>query len=368
METRNLYTRTPKNVLLLKWKRYSLLVIALLVSFGASFSAIAQEYAFIKIEDSSEKPKAVVAGNTYDGKMYQQELKNRDNGKWQFIPTGDGYYNIVDVRHGKAIVAGDRQDNNVYHQDANNRDNAKWKLVKRANNKFHIIDKKHGKALVGGNVFDGNLYHQDPGLRSNALWNLTVIEGIHDRIAPKEIVLFEKHLNTVYDIDKKVLDNNSSPKTSTLSAKYTNNTTRDQTQEISESTQFANSETWETTESISNKIWTEITAQVGWKAGSGGGMEATVSNTLGFGNTTTNTKSKGGSATVTTTISFKTNTVVPAGKTTICKQLIRSEKASVPFVTTVIRTYGDRSTKEVEIPGVWKGTLISRNEVTCTEN
>ena len=266
-----------------------------------------------------------------------------------------------------ALAAGNIYDGHVYHQQPNNRDNAKWRLVEKANNKYQIIDKKHGKALVGGDVFDGKVYHQDPGLRSNALWNLTVIDGAQNRIAPKEIVLFEKHLNTVYDIDKKVLDNNSSPKTSTLSAKYTNNTSREQTHEISESTQFTNSETWETTESISNEIWTEITATVGWKAGGGGGMEATVANTFGFGNTTTNTKSKGGSATVTTTISFKSNTVIPAGMTTTCKQLIRSEKASVPFLTTAIRTYGDGSTKEIKVPGVWKGTLLSRSEVTCTE-
>lgn len=343
------------------------LFFILLLSITTPHKIWAQQYAYLKIEDSQQEPKAVVAGDVYDGKIYHQDLKNRDNGKWQFVPTSDGFYNIIDIRHNRAIVAGHNYDGKIYHQEASNLPEAQWKLVEKGDNKFHLIDKKHGKALVGGNVYDGKLYHQDPGLRSNAIWNLTIVEGAQSRIAPQEIVVFEKHLKTEYDINKKVLDNNSEPKTSTIQARYTNNTSRDQNQQIAESRTFTTSETWETKESISNKIWTEITAQAGWKAGSAGGMEATVSNTTGFGTTTTNEKSKGGTATISTLISFSSNTVIPPNKTTVCEQKVFSENASVPFTSTVLRTYGDGSSREKEINGIWKGTLMSRSEVTCTE-
>lgn len=326
----------------------------------------AQEYAYVTITNNEKK--AVVAGERYDGNIYLQDLNNRDNGKWQFIPTGDGFYNIVDIRHDKALVAGDNYDNNVYHQDPNNRDNAKWRLVSKGQNRFQIFDKKHGKALVGGDVYDGRVYHQVPGLRQNAIWTLTIVDGAGTRQAPKEMYLFETFVDIRYDINSTIPDDNAEPKTSTLSSKFTNNTTVSQSHEIAEQATFTDSDSWETTRELSMKTWLRIEASVGWKAGGTGGIEATLLTSTGFERTETDRNMNNHSAQYSTNVGFKSNMIIPAGKTVTCSQLVTRSKASIPFVITVRRTYGDLSNRTENINGTWKGVIISRSEITCTES
>jgi hypothetical protein len=344
--------------------RHFALSLAFLAVF--SVSVVSQAYAYLKIEDSQKTPVALIAGDRDDGRLYHLELKDRDNGKWMFQPAGDGYYYIIDVRHGKAISAGDEDDGKIYHLVPEGRDNAKWKLVEKGDNKFQLIDKKWGKALIAGDdPSDINIYHQAPGLRSNAIWNLTIIDGLGTRPAPKEIVIKEKFLSIKYDVDEKVKDNNSRGTTSTLSAKYTNNTSVAQSQTLAEQTQFTESESWESTEEIATEVWAKVEAEVGWK---GSGVNASVSVETGFKTTITNQKKKSNSATYQSTVGFTTNTTIPAGKTTVCSQLVTREKASIPYVVTVLRTFGDGSTTTKTVPGTWTGTTFARSEVTCTEN
>jgi len=336
----------------------------LFVVFGCVQLVGAQEYAFLKIEDSQEKPKAIVAGDSADNNLYHQDLNSRDNGKWQFVPAGDGYYYIIDVRHGLGIVAGNSYDGHIYHQAPNNRDNAKWKLVEKGDNKFQLIDKKWGKAIVGGNNYDGHLYHQDPGLRTNAIWNLTIIDGLGNRKAPKEIVIKEKFLDIQYDIDDKVKDNNSNGTTRALSNKYTNNTSLSQTQKITASSEFSDTNSWENSESVSNEVWMSIGTSFSYASF---GATSSVEVQAGWKTSNTTTKSKSNSATYTNGFSFETNVVVPPGKTTVCKQLIIRETNSIPYKITVLRTYGDNSTKQVTVDGVWRGAVYEKSEVTCDE-
>lgn len=217
--------------------RYFALLLFIII--GSVQYLNAQDYASVKIEDSRSKPLAAVAGKNYDGHLYHQELGDNggDNGLWQFISTGDGCYNIVNLRNNKAIGAGDSYDGNLYNQDPNNRDNAKWKLVKKGDDKFQIIDKKHGRAIVSSDTPDGNLYHQAPGNRSNAIWNITIV-GNESGLAPKEIVIKEKFLSLDYDANEKIKDNNSDSKTTTLQSKYTNNTSREQSQVMKAESKF----------------------------------------------------------------------------------------------------------------------------------
>lgn len=347
-------------------KLFPHLFVVVLMAIAPCSVLTAQDYAYITITSSDKK--AVVAGERYDGNIYLQELKDRDNGKWQFIPAGDGFYYIVDIRHDKALVAGDNYDNNVYHQDHGNRDNAKWRLVSKGQNRFQLFDKKHGKALVGGDVYDGRVYHQVPGLRQNAIWTLTIVDGAGTRTAPREMYLFETFVDIRYDINSTIPDNNEEPKTSTLSSKFTNNTTQTQTHEISEQTTFTDSDSWESMREISMKTWLKIEASVGWKAGGTGGIEATLLTSTGFEKTETDRNTTAHSAQYSTSVGFKSNMLIPAGKTVACSQLVTRNKASIPFVITVRRTYGDLSTRTENINGTWKGVIISRSEITCTES
>ncbi len=339
--------------------------LLLFIAIGSVQYLNAQDYATVKIEDSRSKPLAVVAGKNYDGHLYHQELgdSNGDNGLWQFISTGDGYYNIINLRNNKAIVAGDSYDGNLYNQDANNRDNAKWKLVKKGDNKFQIIDKKHGKAIVSSDTPDNNLHHQDPGNRSNAVWNITIV-GNESGLAPKEIVVKEKFLSIKYDANEKIKDNNSDLKTTNLENEYTNETTREQTHEMTAESKFIDATSWESSEEVSNEIWLSVEASAGYK----GLVEASVTVQTGVKQTSTSRKSKSNSTTYENTVGFKTATVIPAGKTTICKQLVTRENASIPYTITVLRTFGDNSTQTMTVPGVWKGAVYSRSKVTCNES
>lgn len=339
-------------------------ILFLFILLGSVQFLNAQNYAFLKIEDSREKPLAIVSGNSYDGNVYHQELNDRDNGKWQFIPADGGYYYIVDIRHNKALAAGNSYDGRIYHQDPSNRDNAKWKLVEKGDNKFQIVDKKHGKAIVSGNNPDGNLYHQDPGLRSNAIWNITIVDGLGSRPAPKEIVIKEKFLDIKYDINERVKDNNSSG-TTTLSNKYINNTSLDQSQKITASTETTETNSWENSEEVSNEVWVGIETSFSY---SSFGATSAVKLDTGFKNTQTTRKSKANSAAYKVGFSFETNTVVPKGSTTVCQQLITRENANIPYVITVLRTYGDGSTEKKSVPGVWRGAVYARSEVTCDES
>lgn len=362
-QSNNIKTNKGKSPVKIRILRNSILFLFIAVVSAQLTNA--QDYAFLKIENSQKEPVAIVAGNSYDGRVYHQKLEDRDNGKWQFIPTGDGYYNIVDIRHNKALVGGDNWDNNIYHQAPNNRDNAKWKLVEKGDNKYQLIDKKHGKAICGGDNPDGNIYHQTPGLRSNCIWNITIVDGLGSRPAPKEIVIKEKFLSIKYDINEKIKDNNSNPTTTSISNKYTNNTSTDQSQKITAGTEKTETNSWENSEEVSNEVWLGIETSFSY---SNFGATSAVKLDTGFKNTTTNRKSKSNSASYKLAFNFETNTVVPKGKTTVCEQVITSESANIPYTLTVLRTYGDGSTQQKSVSGIWKGAVYARSEVTCNES
>jgi hypothetical protein len=122
--------------------------------------------------------KYIVAGDSYDGHIYNQDANDRANSFWTLEYTGatsTSFY-IRDLRHGKTIVAGDNYDGNLYHQDPNGRQNAMWTKVPVPNQTdvFYLQDLKHHKCIVAGDNYDGKLYHQDRNGRLNAMWNFTM--------------------------------------------------------------------------------------------------------------------------------------------------------------------------------------------------
>src|SRR5262245_47401308 len=48
----------------------------------------------------------VVAGDQFNGKTYLWPHQKRDNAKWKFEPPDQGFYYIIDNRHGCALGTG----------------------------------------------------------------------------------------------------------------------------------------------------------------------------------------------------------------------------------------------------------------------
>ena len=122
--------------------------------------------------------RAIVAGDNYDGHLYHQDPRNRDNAKWMLIPAGGhaDYYNIKDMKHGMYIVSGRNYDGHVYHQSGADTPNARWRVEKVVDKNglgltAYLIDEAHGKAIVAGDQEDNHVYHQNPGDRPNARWS-----------------------------------------------------------------------------------------------------------------------------------------------------------------------------------------------------
>lgn len=124
-----------------------------------------------------EHGKCLVAGDVYDGNTYHQDPNGRMNAQWKIIPAEDGYFYIRDRKHSKDIVVGTVANNDVYHQEAKERYNAMWKIEEVGTNTYHITDRKHDMSLVAGDKADNNIYHQKPNDRLNAQWRIKLVEG-----------------------------------------------------------------------------------------------------------------------------------------------------------------------------------------------
>ncbi len=118
--------------------------------------------------------KSLVAGDSYDQKVYHQDPQGRLNAVWTvyIVDEKQGTCLIRDNKHARCLVAGDSYDEHVWHQEDQRRPNALWLKVKDlSSNAFYLKDLKHGKCLVAGDSYDERgLYHQDPDGRANALW------------------------------------------------------------------------------------------------------------------------------------------------------------------------------------------------------
>ncbi|MEZ4887784.1 MAG: hypothetical protein R3E32_23845 [Chitinophagales bacterium] len=119
---------------------------------------------------------SLVTGNVYVGGVYHLAADfRRTDASWYFIPTGDGYYYIYDLKFNKALVAIDYGylTTAIRLQDPNGETNAQWKITPSpVAGKYIITDRKNNKALVAGDVADNNIYHQPHNNRPNAYWSL----------------------------------------------------------------------------------------------------------------------------------------------------------------------------------------------------
>lgn len=136
--------------------------------------------------------KSLVTGMVYGGGVYHQTPRNSPvDASWYFLPTGDGYYYIYDLRYNKALAGPDYYNHLgggthfVYHQDPNGRTNAQWKITPSGMpGKYIITDRKHGKSLVAGDVADNNIYLQSPNNRLNAYWTFTATKDKAPAVKP----------------------------------------------------------------------------------------------------------------------------------------------------------------------------------------
>ncbi|MCB0667223.1 MAG: RICIN domain-containing protein, partial [Saprospiraceae bacterium] len=136
--------------------------------------------------------KSLVTGMVYGGGVYHQTPRNSPvDASWYFLPTGDGYYYIYDLRFNKALVGPDYYDHLgggthfVYHQDPNGRTNAQWKITPSGMpGKYIITDRKHDKSMVAGDVADNNIYLQSHNNRLNAYWTFTATKDKAPAVKP----------------------------------------------------------------------------------------------------------------------------------------------------------------------------------------
>ncbi len=139
---------------------------------------------FIIVSVGTDYPLIVKDG---DIKRWPDDDAN-SNSRWEFKPAGDGYYYIINTKFKLAVVAGDVFDGSIYLQDPKGRDNAKWKLIPLGFNKFRIIDKKHGKLLAydaGHAEYAGEVQHADRVGIPYEIWEIVLLGGNKD--IPKEI-------------------------------------------------------------------------------------------------------------------------------------------------------------------------------------
>jgi hypothetical protein len=373
--------KSSTSILTPRFSTNILLKIALcLVIFQlATTLAYGQQYASITMVDLAHK-KAVVAGDSYDGRLYHQkpnidqrdaESSIRDNAKWMFKPAGQdaqgkNYYQILDRRHGVAIVAGYNYDGNVYHQEPGNTDNTLWQLhpVEGQEGYFYIIDKKHGKALVAGNNHDGNLYHQDDRARSNAKWLLNIEEGSGFKPAPKELIVEQEVINIQYHLDKKKYVPGGRPDIVIISDTEENRSGVDGTYRFSETETKKTSETYTITNESTRSVTVKIGTQFGYNSGSTGGFFGSTSIGLDVQWTTKSGETKSNTIEKTFSFTAEKSHPLPACTKAEYHKRIEGKVATIPFTMHVKRTYGDGSSKVEYVDGTWEGVEFIEGEGT----
>jgi hypothetical protein len=124
--------------------------------------------------------KSIVTGTVYGGGTYHQTLGNSPvDASWYFLPTGDGYYYIYDLRFNKALIAPDYYNHSsgtssIYHRAPEGKTNAQWKITASGvAGKYIITNRKHENAIVAGDVADNKIYLQPHSNRQNAYWTFT---------------------------------------------------------------------------------------------------------------------------------------------------------------------------------------------------
>ncbi len=143
-----------------------------LLTSGNPFTGFFPVYSYLV---DAKHNKGVVAGNSYDGRVYHQAPEARLNSQWQAVSAGDGYIYLIDRKFNKALVAGANFDGRVYHQDHNGQTHAQWILEPgTVAGAWLIKNRKHAKYLVTGDNADGQVYLQDHRNRSNAHWQIGV--------------------------------------------------------------------------------------------------------------------------------------------------------------------------------------------------
>jgi hypothetical protein len=302
---------------------------------------------YFYLEDQAHH-KCIIAGDKYDGVVYHQEHKGRDNAQWRFVDTGDGYYYIYDRRHGKAIIAGDKYDGHLYHQAPKGRANAQWKISEGSNpGSFILTDRKHGKALIAGDKYDGRLYHQAPGDRSNAQWTLTLAQdgeqGPDFYIKEQELLDLELQISLAKRLSIPPL---------VIDGIIINESGVDQTCEFNKKQTDIITEEWK----FENSVMVSVLQSVATKAGGEfSGISASVETKTEIHIETRLTWNKNVSKTTENTIEWNIPVKVPAHSRIHLVSEIKKNKADIPFVATIRNTLGNGETKVVKEHGVWKG-------------
>lgn len=105
------------------------------------------------------------------GEFNHNQHENKPNAKWKFVDSGfPGYYYIQDQKHHKYICAGEVYDGKVYLQDHRERNNARWKVENAGPGLYYIKDKKHDKCLQATEKAEHKVRHDDGNGKEQAKW------------------------------------------------------------------------------------------------------------------------------------------------------------------------------------------------------
>lgn len=139
---------------------------------------------------------AIVAGYTHNNHQiyhYHPLREHKNNGYWEFIPTGgtDGLYYLRNNKHGGYLGAGAyTHDNHLYHYDETFADYKVFEVLRifDQNETYKVVgyvlrDQKYLLGPVPGAAYqDGHVYHQSvkPVTRTEQLWDLYLCDQCRD--------------------------------------------------------------------------------------------------------------------------------------------------------------------------------------------
>lgn len=309
----------------------------------------------------------LVAGDTYNGSIYHQGDKNRDNAKWKFelvesSPMDDPnvtYYRICDLKHKKYLVAGDRYDGSVYHENHNGRKNSLWAITPSktysGHGGFKITDALHGKCLAAGNRLDGSIYHQDDDVYvgPEKRW---IIEFVNPPTSAEEYpdfyVIPSKCVVEKVEIINE-LDDIEQPDT-VFSTFLKNNSSVDQSITFSKEITKTSEDRITTSNSCSLEVAVGISANLSFPfdlGDAGISMETTTSNTR--------ENSKSFSSIDTTTYSVNTNVNVPPKSIMKASVILKRRMKCVNFKAETSYYFADGKSHKKIITGKWNGIMVT---------
>ncbi|MBN1422174.1 MAG: ETX/MTX2 family pore-forming toxin [Planctomycetes bacterium] len=320
----------------------------------------AASYKYFRIYDAAHTC-YLASGASFDGNIYHlRESELGDHASWRFEPAGDGYYYIIDRRHGGALCGGDTYDGQTYAVlDHANRLNAQWKAVEGSVlGAFFFFDRKHDRALVAGDTYNGDVYHQVPGDRTNAQWILRMIadgdEGPHFYVIEQRLLGLDMHDDLATRLE-------TPPLFVIGGQRIQNDTSVQQTFTISRSKTDITKEAW----SFSRAVKVGIHQSFEVSASVEGIVDAKTKTEFSYEET--NEWGKSGSSTTEHQISWEIPVVVPPRTVIAVDGIVSRFETEVPFTASIRTTFADGTQSVDDVDGTWSGVEYVTGSVTYSE-